>query len=1563
MGRLLAAGCARVVAPRSIFRRALGAAGLVLGSGAAYGIEVQYTGMNRVLTPTYYDNYGVGITESMRDGNVAMIDDWYHNSLLVFSEAVVGDSFGIRVTLPGGIQRLNTLSYQGSCWISGVTTWCPASRSGSWELGTRVRFEPTVGQWRVEALRNGATVSTHFFELRAYSTGIHGGTGQSIPALATTPMPLSIRVSYPDGSAAPAGKEVQFSVTSRPGGANPPGGLSGSSTYTGSSASTLTAVTAADGVARVYLDTGGRAGSYVVQATSPLAPGASHSFTVTASATDALSGIDAEKNLGENPVAHSGCAAATAARTDKPISIATGNEVVTETDYAGGSPFPLRLTRYYNSLPPRAATLGPHWRHWYDRSIGIVTVEDKGKTSTYADMVRPDGRVLRFTLSNGVWVAPPDAVDRLENLAGGGYRYVCGDDNVEVFSSSGRLVTLSAREGFTQVLEYDTSQRLSRVTDAFGRTLRFIYNTAGVLARVRDPANQAIDFGYHPSGNLAWVRYPDLTRRLYHYENTGLPRALTGITDERGARLVNIAYDAGGRAVASGLAGGVQQSAVTYFSNGRREVTDAEGNVRRYDFAEVQGVARRTGVDNAACLSCGNAQMLTSYNSAGFVSGFVNYRGFQTTFVRNGRGLETSRTEAAGTADARSITTTWSPTFRLPVTITEPGRRTEFTYDANGRLRTQAHVDTGSGARRQWTFDYDARGLLASVDGPRSDVADITRYTYDAHGNVATEENALGHTRRWTAYDVHGRPLSMTDPNGLVTTMSYDLRGRLLTRDVGGLVTRHAYDAAGLLTRTSHPDGTWTDYEHDAAQRLVGVRSNTGERIAYTLDRKNGLVREEVFDASGTSVRVRRWTRDPQGRVADTFDADDRLIARLRHDANGNVERETDALDRHTSRTYDGLDRLVRTTDPFGGRTVLSYDPRDNLVRVEDPLNVPTNYTFDGLDRLLQESGPDAGASVFGVDIAGLTVSRSWANGRAVTYTHDALGRRTREDYGGGVVVTYGYDDPAGGNAGIGRPTSMTDPTGSTTWRYDLQGRLLQKTQTTGTRVLATSYAYDAATGRLQTLTYPSGRVMSYSYGTDGRLASLSYQGQSVVSAVQWQPFGPPTGWTQGNGRVVVRNHDRNGRLTGHSLEGGLRGIVYDVQGRIERVEEPGRTLGYAYDAADRLAGEAGPGWAKGYGYDANGNRVAQTDETGTTTYALVGGSNRLLAAGGAQARAFEHDAAGLMTRDGSRVYVHDARNRLAGYGSWTYGYNGLGQRVSKTSTNTRTTAYDEAGQVLGEYAASSTLQETIRIGDLPVAMVRGGVVHWIDSDQLGSPRAILDAAGRTMWRWETEAFGTTAASDMLSGSLFEYNLRLPGQVFDKESGLHYNYFRDYRPALGRYAQTDPIGLRGGINTYTYVGGNPLSYTDPNGLCPCGTPASVIGAARSDTRDWSRAADRTDVNSGFGEGTYKCNLYADTQYEAAGYNLPNIGGGALARALGKYPPGAQSLSSSSYSVPGWPVVSGPAQAGDLIAYLGHVGIVTGPGRSISASPGGVVENDWGSRSGQTPVIRRCSCGG
>ncbi|MFO1350153.1 MAG: RHS repeat-associated core domain-containing protein [Gammaproteobacteria bacterium] len=113
-----------------------------------------------------------------------------------------------------------------------------------------------------------------------------------------------------------------------------------------------------------------------------------------------------------------------------------------------------------------------------------------------------------------------------------------------------------------------------------------------------------------------------------------------------------------------------------------------------------------------------------------------------------------------------------------------------------------------------------------------------------------------------------------------------------------------------------------------------------------------------------------------------------------------------------------------------------------------------------------------------------------------------------------------------------------------------------------------------------------------------------------------------------------------------------------------------------------------------------------------------------------------------------------------------------------------------------------------------------GGVVYFIHTDHLDTPRVITDAAGTVVWRWVSDPFGEAAANEDpdQDSVTFTFNLRFPGQYFDAETGLHYNYTRDYDPTVGRYVQSDPIGLRGGINTYAYVKGNPLLFSDLFGL-------------------------------------------------------------------------------------------------------------------------------------------------
>ncbi|MDP3930734.1 MAG: RHS repeat-associated core domain-containing protein [Methylococcaceae bacterium] len=199
-------------------------------------------------------------------------------------------------------------------------------------------------------------------------------------------------------------------------------------------------------------------------------------------------------------------------------------------------------------------------------------------------------------------------------------------------------------------------------------------------------------------------------------------------------------------------------------------------------------------------------------------------------------------------------------------------------------------------------------------------------------------------------------------------------------------------------------------------------------------------------------------------------------------------------------------------------------------------------------------------------------------------------------------------------------------------------------------------------------------------------------------------------------------------------------------------------------------------------------------------------------------------------------TFIWNAAGRLSkaasGGQSYTYTDNGLGERILKNSTALSNGpyrfVYDHAGHLIGEYDKNNSLkQETVWLGDTLVAVVKPAPapqqiqVYFIQADHLNAPRIILNNANIPVWRWDhTDAFGTTLPNEDPDGdgNIFEYNLRFPGQYYDKETGLHYNYFRDYDPGIGRYIQSDPIGLSGGLNAYTYVGNNPVNRIDPSGL-------------------------------------------------------------------------------------------------------------------------------------------------
>ena len=200
----------------------------------------------------------------------------------------------------------------------------------------------------------------------------------------------------------------------------------------------------------------------------------------------------------------------------------------------------------------------------------------------------------------------------------------------------------------------------------------------------------------------------------------------------------------------------------------------------------------------------------------------------------------------------------------------------------------------------------------------------------------------------------------------------------------------------------------------------------------------------------------------------------------------------------------------------------------------------------------------------------------------------------------------------------------------------------------------------------------------------------------------------------------------------------------------------------------------------------------------------------------------------------GSLAFAYDGRGRAKQSGTASNLINGIGQRVAKTTSgNTTYFAYDEQGKLIGEYdMAGAMIQETVWLNDQPVATIKPKVapatgydVFYIWADNLNTPRTISRPIdNQVVWRYELqEPFGNAAPNQNPSGlGNFDYNLRESWQYHDQETGTQFNWNRDYVPEIGRYIQSDPIGLAGGFATYSYVDADPLRQIDSTGLVSSG---------------------------------------------------------------------------------------------------------------------------------------------
>ncbi|HEV7455122.1 MAG TPA: RHS repeat-associated core domain-containing protein, partial [Candidatus Saccharimonadales bacterium] len=348
--------------------------------------------------------------------------------------------------------------------------------------------------------------------------------------------------------------------------------------------------------------------------------------------------------------------------------------------------------------------------------------------------------------------------------------------------------------------------------------------------------------------------------------------------------------------------------------------------------------------------------------------------------------------------------------------------------------------------------------------------------------------------------------------------------------------------------------------------------------------------------------------------------------------------------------------------------------------------------------------------------------------------------------------------------------------------------------------------------------------------------ASVSYKPSSggtattLANNVTYEPFGPVGGFSYGNGLAHALTYDKDYRLSGITTGGSVQSFTlgYDAASDVTSIKDnldATRTQAFTYDKDYRLLTASGKYGADSYSYDADGNRKTATEAGIAGTYSYPTTSNRLASiVSGAVTEGMVYTANGDTASDGTQVFTYGNRNRMeqavTGGATAVYKYNAMGQRMLKTAgTNVTSYQYDLKGHLIAESngTTGALTREYVYLGDMPLAQIESaGAIYYVHPDHLGTPQRMTGSTGAIVFDRVQHPFGVQYS---LTGAATN-NLRFPGQYFDAETGLSQNWMRSYSSRQGIYKQGDPIGLRGGVNLFGYVGGNPVNAVDPTGKNP-----------------------------------------------------------------------------------------------------------------------------------------------
>lgn len=810
------------------------------------------------------------------------------------------------------------------------------------------------------------------------------------------------------------------------------------------------------------------------------------------------------------------------------------------------------------------------------------------------------------------------------------------------------------------------------------------------------------------------------------------------------------------------------------------------------------------------------------------------------------------------------------------------GQSLTLTYDTSGHV-----ISVTDHTNREWTYQYNSDGTLTSVTDPLSDIRQyeyqdfqppgsgqiyalltkiidasgvvITEVSYDSEGKVnsytegshqytytrgtyydyATSQYLENRTKRgynyenWVYYlDENGYKTRITDPTNNNTYFEYNEQGQVTkVTDANGTEFTTAYDALGRVISTTTPAGT--------------------QNVSFTADQPWP---ESMTSPTGRSVQ---FSYDAKGNVTGLTDPSGALTQMSWNDQ-GDLVSLTDALGNATQQTVNTLGQPLTITDALSRTVQFEYDARFNLSRVTDPLGNATTFEYDALDRMVKQTNVLGHVTQFSYDAASRLLSVTAPNDESVSYEYDSYGRRIKRTDYDGVEETYTYRadnllSQSRDRANIAtsyyynRAKQLTDISvgGETTsYTYTPLGQLSSATNTTGT----VSFTYDSL-GRVTTESN-NGQTISYSYNSESELSSYSAFGKTWNYSYDQRGLLTQIAAPQGD---FDFQYDQLGRRTSLAMPNGSQTTYgFDAVGQLTTQQHSGifsALYQYQYDSAGRMSDWSGDGAPKSYEYDVISRLTRAVDSFGDTTYSYDELGNHTN-------NAQTHDAANRLLEDADNSYTYDANGSLTQKQDKTtgartvYSWNRQGQLIKLEqfadgvvviADSTTTFAYGPLGRrwqrIKDGVIEGFVYSGQDRIGDLnginalvanatfgpsidePLGLSRGGIDYVYHANHQGSILALTDTS-QVVSSYQYGAYGATGVAGDGSLNSFGYTAR-------EQEGeeLYYYRARYYDSDLKRFIRSDPIGLNGGLNTYTYVNGNPISFIDPLGLAQIGDVA------------------------------------------------------------------------------------------------------------------------------------------